>query len=480
MSDLPKGWSKICFDDICEIARGGSPRPIQEYLTDDPEGINWIKISDATQSDRYIYKTKQKIKRSGISRSRIVKDGDFILSNSMSFGRPYIVKTEGCIHDGWLVLSINSEVFDQDYLYYFLSSQEAYKQFDSKAAGSTVRNLNIDIVKTVEALIPPLAEQKRIVTKLDSLFAHTRRARQELDHIPKLIERYKQAILSAAFRGDLTADWRKENNQIINAKKFLIDSGIMPCKDVELSPLPDTWIWALTGDLCNIKSGVALGKKRSLGTELIELPYLRVANVQKGWLDLSEIKTVLVTQKEAESLYLQSGDILMNEGGDRDKLGRGHVWNSQVENCIHQNHVFRLRLKSQKISPFYISYYANELGQQYFIGQGKQTTNLASISMSKLSRFPIPVAPPEEMQVILQLIEKELKKIEILRQEVSKAYKFLDRLEQSTLAKAFRGEIVPQDPNDEPASILLERIQKERENQQTPKKRQLSLFKEKT
>ena len=254
----------------------------------------------------------------------------------------------------------------------------------------------------------------------------------------------------------------------------------MPCKDVELSPLPDTWIWALTGDLCNIKSGVALGKKRSLGTELIELPYLRVANVQKGWLDLSEIKTVLVTQKEAESLYLQSGDILMNEGGDRDKLGRGHVWNSQVENCIHQNHVFRLRLKSQKISPFYISYYNNELGQQYFIGQGKQTTNLASISMSKLSRFPIPVAPPEEMQVILQLIEKELKKIEILRQEVSKAYKFLDRLEQSTLAKAFRGEIVPQDPNDEPASILLERIQKERENQQTPKKRQLSLFKEKT
>lgn len=389
-------------------------------------------------------------------------EGDLLCSNFFRRLRLYC-----CLDSKYFALLIN-----------YLSEIGQLNEFQSQT--TNIRNLNWSNFSTSPIIpFPPIAEQKRIVTKLDSLFAHTRRARQELDHIPKLIERYKQAILSAAFRGDLTTDWRKENNQIINAKKFLIDSGIMPCKDVELSPLPDTWIWALTGDLCNIKSGVALGKKRSLGTELIELPYLRVANVQKGWLNLSEIKTILVTQKEAELLYLQSGDILMNEGGDRDKLGRGHVWNGQIENCIHQNHVFRLRLKSQKISPFYISYYANELGQQYFIGQGKQTTNLASISMSKLSRFPVPVAPPEEMQVILQLIEKELKKIEILKQEVSKAYKFLDRLEQSTLAKAFRGEIVPQDPNDEPASILLERIQKERESQQKPKKRQLSLFKEK-
>lgn len=157
----------------------------------------------------------------------------------------------------------------------------------------------------------------------------------------------------------------------------------------------------------------------------------------------------------------------MNEGGDRDKLGRGWVWEKQINNCIHQNHVFRLRLKTDKISPRYISYYANEFGQKYFMDQGKQTTNLASISMSKLSNFPLPIAPPEEIELILKLIEKLFKTIDLMDQEYRKASKLCDRLEQATLAKAFRGELVPQNPDDEPASALLECILAEKRDQPT-------------
>ena len=123
---LPVGWEIKKLDELCEIARGGSPRPIKQFITNDPDGVNWIKISDASSSSKYIYETKEKIKPIGIKHSRLVNEGDFILSNSMSFGRPYIMRTSGCIHDGWLVLKDKSGLFDQDYLYYFLGSNTTY------------------------------------------------------------------------------------------------------------------------------------------------------------------------------------------------------------------------------------------------------------------------------------------------------------------------------------------------------------------
>ena len=180
--------------DLCHIARGGSPRPIQDYLTDAPDGINWVKISDATASDKYIEYTKEKIRPQGLKKSRLVKPGDFILSNSMSFGRPYIMKTTGCIHDGWLVLSDKCGLFDPDFLYHFLGSDAAYRQFDGLAAGSTVRNLNSDLVKTVDVPIPPLDEQRRIVAVLDKAFAGiataTANAQKNLTNARALFESY--------------------------------------------------------------------------------------------------------------------------------------------------------------------------------------------------------------------------------------------------------------------------------------------------
>jgi type I restriction enzyme, S subunit len=165
---MKNGWQTKKLGEICEIERGGSPRPIQDFITTDTKGINWIKIGDATASGKYIHKTEEKIRPDGVKRSRMVYEGDFILSNSMSFGRPYIMKTTGCIHDGWLVL--RQPTIDQDYLYYVLGSDLLFSQFDRLAAGSTVRNLNIGLAKTVEIPYPPLPEQRRIVGILDEAF----------------------------------------------------------------------------------------------------------------------------------------------------------------------------------------------------------------------------------------------------------------------------------------------------------------------
>jgi len=168
--------------DILTIERGGSPRPIKKYITDSDDGFNWIKISDATASDKYIYKTKEKITKDGLYKTRLVNEGDFILSNSMSFGRPYIMKTTGCIHDGWLVLKgIDEAGLDRDFLYYLLCSPNIFTQFDNLAAGSTVRNLNIKLVSSVQIPIPSLPEQTQIVNTLDKTFKQIDQAKANLE-----------------------------------------------------------------------------------------------------------------------------------------------------------------------------------------------------------------------------------------------------------------------------------------------------------
>jgi len=193
-------WEVKKLGEVCEIERGSSPRPIKSFLTDSPKGINWIKIGDTKGVTKYIHQTKEKIKPEGARRSRIVNDGDFILSNSMSFGRPYIMKTMGCIHDGWLVLREKEPNIDKDFLYYVLSSDLIYKQFNNLAAGSTVRNLNIDLVKSVKIPLPPLPEQKRIVAILDEAFVAIATAKENaeknLQNARELFESYLQSVFA--------------------------------------------------------------------------------------------------------------------------------------------------------------------------------------------------------------------------------------------------------------------------------------------
>ena len=143
---------------------------IQQYLTTDPDGINWIKIGDTDKGGKYIYKTKEKIRPEGVTKSRMVHSGDFLLTNSMSFGRPYILKTDGCIHDGWLVLSNRFDCYSVDFLYYILSSPFAYYQFCDSVSGAVVKNLNSDKVSNALFPLPPLNEQRRIVQRIEELF----------------------------------------------------------------------------------------------------------------------------------------------------------------------------------------------------------------------------------------------------------------------------------------------------------------------
>lgn len=180
-------WDYVKIGDVCTVERGGSPRPIEQFITDDPSGINWIKIGD-TNDSMYITSTAQKIIPEGMKKSRYVQPGDFLLSNSMSFGRPYILKIDGCIHDGWLVLRDNGSIFDKKFLYYYLSSPSTYQKFKNMAVGGVVNNLNSDMVRKVTVPVPPMEEQMEIVTVLDRITDLIALRKEQLAKLDELVK----------------------------------------------------------------------------------------------------------------------------------------------------------------------------------------------------------------------------------------------------------------------------------------------------
>lgn len=439
--EIPTNWNWVTAAEVAIIIGGGTPSTKDDRNFAEPgEGIPWIGPADLTGYDGvYISRGRRDLTEQGLNASgaTILPKGSVLFSSRAPIGYCAIAANDLSTNQGFKSWVTELGVLPEFVRSYLLSSVE---YVDSLASGTTFREVSGKRVETVAFPLPPAAEQRRIVAKLDALTARIARARAELDRVPVLADNLRRSILTLAYSGGLIGGTKRLE---------------MRCSD---SQYPSEWKVRTLGEISEIQGGIQVGKKRLSGMPLIEVPYLRVANVQRGWLRLDEIKTLHVTAEEKQRLLLRDGDILMNEGGDRDKLGRGWIWREQVPVCIHQNHVFRIRLLDQNFPPEFISHFANEFGQQYFIDQGTQTTNLASISKTKVSALPIPIPPVEEAREIVSLIESAFARADRLEAEAARARKLLDRLEAAILAKAFRGELVPQDPNDEPASVLLERI----------------------
>ena len=281
--ELPEGWAWERLGNVSTIARGGSPRPIEDFLTDDKNGINWIKIGDTEKDGKYILHTKERIKAAGLSKTRYVRSGDFLLTNSMSFGRPYILKTDGCIHDGWLVIGNIKTVFSQDYLYYALSSGFMYTTLSLLAAGSTVKNLKSDTVRSVLFPIPPLDEQERLARRLEELISFVDSINADEGKLVRIIEQTKSKILDLAIRGQLVPQdpndepasvllerIRAEKEELIKQGKLKRDKKesvifrgednsyylrtgklVESLEDWRFDALPETWELCCLGDVCD-------------------------------------------------------------------------------------------------------------------------------------------------------------------------------------------------------------------------------------
>jgi len=207
---LPEGWGTGTLGELVVVERGSSPRPIKEYVTHDGSGVNWVKIGDTKEGQKFVTVTKEKITEEGALKSRFVDIGDFILSNSMSFGRPYIMGIQGYIHDGWFALRLPAQI-ETNYFYYLLSSSYIKDQFDLLAVGGVVKNISGELVKKAVLPLPPLAEQTVIAQTLDTLLAQVDNIKTRLDAIPNILKTFRQSVLAAAVSGKLTEEWRGEN-----------------------------------------------------------------------------------------------------------------------------------------------------------------------------------------------------------------------------------------------------------------------------
>lgn len=235
-------YSLASFSEVLSIERGSSPRPIQKYLTNDADGLNWIKIGDAPVNGTRITAVKEKIKKSGLSKTRFVKKGDLILSNSMSFGRPYLLAVDGCIHDGWLLIRNSHNKFIVEFLLYLLSSPNILRQYKSLAGAGVVTNLNKELVSKVILAIPSLEEQQKIASFFSTLDQKIELNERKLEALEKLKKELMHQIFNRKIRfkekdGTEFPEWASSTlgDEVQFAKggklgkKDLRENGAFPC-----------------------------------------------------------------------------------------------------------------------------------------------------------------------------------------------------------------------------------------------------------
>ncbi len=351
--ELPAGWEWERLGNVSTIARGGSPRPIEDFITDAEDGINWIKIGDTEKGGKYICQTKEKIKPAGLSKTRYVRSGAFLLTNSMSFGRPYILKIDGCIHDGWLVIENIETVFTQDYLYYALSSPLMYNMLELLAAGSTVKNLKSDTVRSVLFPIPPLAEQKRIAEKVAVLFACVDEWDEAAESLRRDAAAFTAKTLADAVRGALCpqdpadepasallARIREEKKRL--AKEGKIKKEKNPAeiirgtdgrfyektneKQTDITDalpfaIPDSWEWVRLGDIGDWGSGATPSRTNSVyyGGNI---PWLKTGDLNDGYIEnTSEHITEVAFEESSVRLNPVGSVLIAMYGATIGKLG---------------------------------------------------------------------------------------------------------------------------------------------------------------
>jgi type I restriction enzyme S subunit len=344
---------------------------------------------------------------------------------------------------------------------------------DCSKDGTTVDSIEVAALARLRVPLAPLAEQRRIVARVDALFAEIAEGEVALAEARKGLDTFRRALLKSAVTGELTKDWRAANPATETGHDLLADigkrrAGVPKARarraanarllDTSiLSRIPEGWRWATIRELADVIGGLTKNPDREKMTDRV--PYLRVANVQTGCLDLSEVKEIGVTIEDRQRASLEAGDLLIVEGnGSIDQIGRCAIWNGEIAECVHQNHIIKARFPDSCFSQWCFTWLLSPHGRKEIEQVAASTSGLHTLSISKVEALPIPIPPRAEAAEILRRVSDALTvsadTLAMLDAEATDAA----RLKQSVLKAAFEGRLVPQDPADEPASALLARL----------------------
>ena len=399
MKDLPEDWETVKLLDIANISAGGTPRRnIQEYWKNGD--IPWLKISDLKET--YIKKSKEYITQSGLDNSstKLFPKGTIVYSIFATLGAVGILDIQTTTNQAIAGIIPNNEIIDSKYLYYCLISEK--NKICAKKSHATQDNINLTILRNHEIPLPPLPTQKKII-----------------------------AILEKA---EQLKEWRREADEMTDEllKSTFLEMFGDPVKN------PKGWEMRNLGEVAEVSSGLTLNSQRRANKENL-FPYLRVANVYRNKLDLNEIKYIHVSDLEFERFLLKKNDVLIVEGhGNIEEIGRAAIWNGEIPNCLHQNHIIKVRLNDNYISPSFLSFFLNFYGNYgYFSSKSRTTSGLNTISTNKVRKAKIPL-PPVSMQKKFAEIYKS---IEQLREHQTQSHQHIYDLFNALVQQAFRGEL---------------------------------------
>lgn len=390
----PEGWKRAHFGEIVdgEVGLQTGPFGSQLHASDYTlAGVPVIMPKDL-KDGTIVEDTISRIPKQLVSKLNkySVNVGDILLGRRGEIGRCGLVteKERGWLcGTGCLRARIVPKMADPCFIIYALIWAPSVKWLTDNAVGQTMLNLNTIILSKLPILLPPLKEQRKIAAILSSIDDAIQTTQAVIDQLGVV----KKALLADLLTRGIPG----------RHAKF---------KQTEIGEVPEEWVVTPLNNVAFVQTGIAKGKPFVNG---IEVPYLRVANVQDGYVDLSEVKTISVDQQAVARYALQPGDVLFTEGGDADKLGRGCVWRGEIGLCLfrlrqdslHQNHVFAVRTETSQLLPDYLAHWAaSPRGKSYFFDCAKQTTNLASINSTQLRAFPVAIPPISEQAEIVAAI----------------------------------------------------------------------------
>jgi type I restriction enzyme S subunit len=438
---VPNGWQKVPLAELVTVLNGRAYSK-DELLT---AGTPVLRVGNLFTSKHWYYSDLE------LEPDKYCETGDLIFAWSASFG-PFIWQGPKVIYHYHIwKLELHSDAdLDKGYLYWFL--QNRTQEIKRAGHGVSMLHMTKEKMEKLDVMVPPLAEQKRIVAKVDELMAlcdrleaqqqerearHAVLARASLARFadaptPANLEflfhrsyaispaELRKCILTLAVQGKLVSqDPSDEPANDCLARLGLKSTAVSLGDNSDDESLPATWARVRFEDIALVAGGVTLGRK--LGDrKTVVLPYLRVANVKRGEVELSVLKEVSIAEDEIQRYALLENDILMTEGGDWDKVGRAAIWRAEIPVCLHQNHVFRARMRSAEIAPFWFERYFNSpVGRGYFESASKQTTNLASINMRQVRGCPIPFPPLAEQRRIVAKVDELMALVDALEAQLA-------------------------------------------------------------
>ena len=442
---LPKGWIKASLKDVVVSRKGKKPKNL---VSEKREGyFPYILIDEMEGKPIRKYTNDENVPIADKNDVLIVWDG--------SIGKT-ATNIKGAI--GSTITALTAIVIPAKFLEYFLRTAKPFIEQTSRGTG--LQHINPKTFWPLSFPLPPLNEQKRIVSKLDVIIPRIEAVKQRLEKVPNILKLFRQSVLTAAFTGKLTEKWREEhpemrNTEVLSDKTIKLINKSKYIKEWGNFEVPYTWLCAYLGEIADLRLGKMLDGSKNKGEKI---KYLRNVNVRWFKFDLSDLKEIKITKTEKEILSIKNGDIFICEGGEP---GRAAVWKNGENAMTFQKALHRVRFRIPFESDFLVynlkvDAYTQKLNR-LFTG-----STIKHLTGRSLALYPITFPPLEEQKEIVKQVEKLFAWADKVEAHYQKAKEQVDKLTQSVLAKAFRGELVPQDPNDEPAEKLLERILKEK------------------